>query len=175
MNKLLIVFIFTASSFYSCKKGKDSEKDPCSVLINGTYQFSYNPGAYTMSSGEIVEYINLPKDICSCISTDGLVETCCNYPDIELYLVAGPVGYPSGYQLLAQHFRGIVELESRKDEVESLLNKYKSIDTSQIYGWKTFFSNLQSVEIALYPILSMNRGSFSWISNGKLPYQTKTK
>ena len=142
MNKLLIVFILLFLSFYSCKKEKDSEKDPCSVLINRIYQFPTIPENDTMSYGEIVEFINLPKDVCGCISTDGLVETCCNYPDIELYLVAGPVGYPSGYELLAQHFRGIGELESRKDEVQSILNKYKSIDTLQIYNWKTFFLEL---------------------------------
>jgi hypothetical protein len=106
---------------FSCEEDK-----PCDILVDGVYQFPELPENHDMTSKEVAEYWNLPKDICECISTEGLIETCLNYPDIDLILAgANP---QSGYNMVAERFRGLEELSSRSDRATYLLKKFKEID-----------------------------------------------
>lgn len=129
MKKLLFtilgIFLFAliVLASFSCKK-----KDPCDELVNGVYQFPALPENHsTMTSQEVTEYWDLPQDICGCITTEGLIETCLNYPDLRL-IMAGS-NPQSGYDLLVKaRFRGIRELESRPDRGTFLLKKFQTLD-----------------------------------------------
>jgi len=123
MNKYIISLLLSICFISSCKK-----KDPCDMLINGVYQFPELPQEHSnMTHQEINEFFNLPSDICSCITTKGLIETCLNYPNIGL-IMAGS-NPQSGYDLLVKPiFRGIQELETRPDRGSCLLQKFQTLD-----------------------------------------------
>lgn len=122
MVKKIIIFCLFIGALNSCEK-----KDPCDVLIDGVYQFPELPENHTMTSQEVTEFWDLPEDICGCIATEGLIETCLNYPDLRL-IFAG-LNPQNGYDLLVKdRFRGMRELESRSDRSTGLLMKYKTIN-----------------------------------------------
>jgi len=126
MNKLIIIILLLGLTVLgltvSCEK-----KAPCDDLVNGVYQFPELPENHNMTSQEITEFCDLPEDICNCITTEGLIETVMNYP--ELRLISAGANPQSGYDLLVkERFRGIRELEARPDRATCLLKKYKTID-----------------------------------------------
>jgi len=137
MKKWIILLLF-ASAVFSCKK-----KDPCEELVNGVYLYPQLPKDHQMTREQIDEYIDLPQDISSCISTEGLIETCLNYP--ELSLIDAGANPQSGYNLLIkQKFLGIRELENRPDRATQLLKKYQSVDP---LGYDP---NWEGIKIATY-------------------------
>jgi len=122
MVNRIIIFCLLIGALNSCEK-----KDPCDVLIDGVYQFPELPENHAMTIQEVKEFWDLPKDICGCITTEGLIETCLNYP--ELRLIFAGSNPQTGYDLLVKdRFRGIRELESRSDRGTGLLMKYKTIN-----------------------------------------------
>ena len=125
MNKYIILLLVSICFICGCKK---KTTEPCEVLVNGVYQFPTLPQDHSnMTREEIDEFFNLPADICSCITTKGLIETCLNFPYIGL-IIAGS-NPQSGYDLLVKpYFRGIPELETRADRGTFLLQKFLTID-----------------------------------------------
>ena len=122
MNKQIILIWLVISIVFSCKK-----KDPCDDLVNGVYQFPELPEKHDWTREEIDEFWDLPEDVCNCITTVGLIETCLNYPNLRL-IMAGS-NPQSGYEgLVKARFRGIRELETRPDRGIYLLKKYQTID-----------------------------------------------
>lgn len=120
--KTILLLIVTLT--ISCSKSEN----PCDILVNGVYQFPDLPeGQTTMTPQEIIEYWDLPEDICGCITTDGLVETCFNYPDLRLIMAGNTVQV--GYNIVRDRFRGLRELESRSDRSTYLLKKYNTVNT----------------------------------------------
>ena len=80
MNKYIIILILSSIITYCDKE----DKNPCDVLVNGVYQYPELPENHGWTKEQVNEYVNLPEDICGCISTGGLVETCMNYPYLSL-------------------------------------------------------------------------------------------
>ena len=79
-----------------------------------------------MTSQEITDFWDLPPYIATCISTDGLIETCLNYPEIRLIHAGSNI--QSGYDLLVKsRFLGVRELEKRTDRGTFLLKRLKTI------------------------------------------------
>ncbi|MCP4181147.1 MAG: hypothetical protein GY756_25560 [bacterium] len=132
----------------SCKKD-----DACKNLVNGVYQFPEIPVPNDMTHDEINEYIDLKEDICKCISTEGLIETCSNYP--YLYLINAGANPQSGYTLLVRdRFRGVRELETRSDRGTYLLKKYKKLDpTGYNHDWDEIDIARYVFEIYNYEII----------------------
>lgn len=118
---LLIVVLIGA-----CNTENTQESDPCNILVGGIYQYPANPADPAWSNEEKKEYWNIPKDILSCISTKGLVESCYNTPRAA-YIIASS-GCQDGYNLVKSGCRGFDELEIREDAPEELINKYKTVN-----------------------------------------------
>ncbi|NLD47531.1 MAG: hypothetical protein GX660_10085 [Clostridiaceae bacterium] len=138
MNKYIIILIISSITI-SCDKKEDNK--PCDVLVDNVYQFPELPSNHNWTSEQVYEYLNLPEDICKCIGTDGLIETCMNYPYLSLiWAGASP---QSGYLLLKEKFRGFDELEEREDAGSNFLVKYKQISID-------YDSGLSSEQIADY-------------------------
>ncbi|MCD5383068.1 hypothetical protein LR002_03015 [Candidatus Gracilibacteria bacterium] len=122
MNKKFVLILLVVGLIGSCEK-----QSPCDVLVNGVYQFPELPENHNMTSQEVTEFWDLPENICNCITTEGLIETIMNYP--ELRLITAGANPQSGYNLLVrERFRGSRELESRPDRATYLLEKYKTLD-----------------------------------------------
>jgi hypothetical protein len=115
---LLILLLIPSSS---CEK-----KNPCKDLENGIYISPDLPANHNMTSQEVDEFLDMPKEISECISTEGLIESILRYKFVGLIMA----GYnpQSGYVLLKSKYRGLVELESRSDGGKYLLEMYQNRD-----------------------------------------------
>ena len=102
------------------------KKNPCNDLPNGVYQYPALPKNHTMTSVEVDKFVDLPKEIAECITTDGLIESILTYPYIGL-IFAGSTSQ-SGYDLVKRQYRGLSELETRTDRGKCLLQKYQFRD-----------------------------------------------
>lgn len=101
-------------------------RDSCSEVENKSYQYPILPTNHTMTNDQVDRYVDIPKQIAECISTDSLIKSVLTYPYISL-IFAG-VEQQSGYDLVKKQFRGLPELEKRSDCGDCLLKLYKSHD-----------------------------------------------
>ena len=115
---LLILLLIPSSS---CEK-----KNQCKELENGIYISPDLPANHNMTSQEVDEFLDMPKEIADCITTEGLIESILRYPFVSLILAGS--NPQSGYYLLKSKYRGVAELESRSDGGEYLLALYKKRD-----------------------------------------------
>lgn len=115
----LLVLLFLLSS--GCDK-----KDPCKELENGIYISPDLPANHNMTSQEVDEFLDMPKEIAECITTEGLTESILRYPFVSL-IMAGS-NPQDGYYLLRSKYHGVVELESRSDGGKYLLEMYQNRD-----------------------------------------------
>lgn len=116
-----ILLILLLLVVMSCGK-----KNPCSDLPDCVYQYPDVPEEHTMTGEEVDKFVDLPKEIAECLTTDCLLESILTYPYIGL-IFAGATSQ-SGYDLVKRQFRGLSELESRTERGRCLLQKYQSRD-----------------------------------------------
>lgn len=130
MNRYLFVVLFVII-LVGCKKTSQND-NPCSQLVNGIYQYPDNPPSSDLTSEEEREYWNIPEDVLPCLKTGGLLTSCLNHPYLASYmLMAGSDGLQSGYDLMKRlHCRGLGELEIRTGAADTLITRYKSINTA---------------------------------------------
>ena len=152
--KKTAISVFVVLAIMSCKKGLSTKREdsstntkvenPCSNLIDGVYQYP-KPDTGTIN---FFEFDNLPEEICICITTEGLVETCLNYPNWFFITFEGN-GFQSGYEVLRNNFRGFKELEKRPDAASALITKYKLTDP---FGYDSTWSvnQIGSLDLKLY-------------------------
>ena len=74
------------------------EKNPCNDVPNVVYQYPDLPKNHTMTIEEVDKFVDLPKKIAECITTDNLIESILTYPYISL-IFAGATSQ-SGYDLV---------------------------------------------------------------------------
>lgn len=119
MNKYTVILALSLA-FVACQK-----TGPCAEG-GGIYVFPKFPKNSTMTSAEVDQFYDLPKDISQCISTEALVETCLTYP--QLSLIDAGSNPQTGYWLVSSKFRGLRELSNREDRGIHLLRKYQTTD-----------------------------------------------
>jgi hypothetical protein len=143
MKKILFLFIIitVGLSCYDREIPNEDEKDPCSVLINGVYQYPTEKPDSTLTQEEIREYWNIPEDILDCITTEGLIKSC--YKTIYGIAIDAANGYQPGYELVKAGCRGFDELENRPDAPEELISFFKAIELPHHIDY-----NLYAIEIA---------------------------
>jgi hypothetical protein len=72
----------------------------------------------------------LPRDVLNSMSTEGLIQTCMNYP---LYAISGAYNNQlDGIRVILEGFNGFEELQTRTDAAESLIAYYASMDIGRI-------------------------------------------
>ncbi len=114
---------------FACKKNKP-EVDYSVCYIDSpedVYDYPIKPGmpewAEFRNSDEMVAATQLPENVLSTISTEGLIETVLRYPlYAELYLIED---YQNTFNNMKDRFNGLEELLKREDAAEKLLNRYK--------------------------------------------------
>lgn len=99
------------------------------------YIFPVQPGTpewESLNSGaEMLEVCQIPESILQNMSTEGLVETCLNYP-LFLNITAYDT-LPKGLKQVIAGFSGLQELLRRKDAGTALLEKYKTMEPDKAY------------------------------------------
>ncbi len=139
-NISLLLLIVIVSG---CEKGEmpNKDKDPCSVLVDGVYQYpTENPNS-TLTQEEIIEYWNIPEEVLGCITTEGLIKSC--YKTIYGIAIDAANGYQPGYGLVKAGCRGFDELEKRLDAPKELISFFKSTELLHTIDY-----NLYAIEIA---------------------------
>jgi hypothetical protein len=114
--------------FISSSCHKDN---PCDKLVNGVYVYPKIPEDHNWTPEQVDEYVNIPKDVLGCISTQGLIESTMNYPFLGLiYAGANP---QSGYDnLVKKRYRGLAELENRNDVAKCCLERYDRMEPADL-------------------------------------------
>lgn len=151
MRKFTIYF--SAVLFASLLLGCEGDPSPCTKLVNGVYQYPKLPDNHNFSREQIHEYIDLPREIRYCISTEGLIESCLTYPDINLiYAGSSP---QKGYEMVFSQFSGLGELEHKIDASDQLLEKYESVDPLKVSSFEEeieagrYTFNINNIEIII--------------------------
>ena len=98
------------------------------------YQFPIRPGMTGWSAlkthDEMLAATQVPTSILQAMSTEGLVETCLNYPLLfEVYLYSAP---QDGFEKLSARFNGLQELLRRSDAGAHLVQRYRMVDPTAI-------------------------------------------
>lgn len=109
------------------------------------YNFPIKPGTEEWnklkSYDDKLSAYNVPENILKKMSTDGLVETCLNYPEFRLVMTRNSI--QEGYNYIKSIFNGFRELENRPDAGVRLLEKYQQLDPVQIKNFKTMLDKGQ--------------------------------
>lgn len=98
------------------------------------YNFPLQPGSEQwkamISNEDKIETNQIPKDKLEMMTTEGLIETCFNYPhfgDMFLYNTL-----QKGFDSTAGRFNGLQALMERSDAGTKLLSKYREMDLEKI-------------------------------------------
>lgn len=109
------------------------------TTISDQYDFPIKQGSMEWkqigSVEERIAALQIPKDILSQISTEGLLETCLAFPYLSDVLFYND--YQKGFDELIAEFNGYAELLNRPDLNNVLLNKYKN-SNNNIESIQTF-------------------------------------
>ena len=90
------------------------------------YRYPVRPGTAEWASLENhqdkVDACQIPEDILSSMSTEELVQTVIAYPlNIDMFAYDNTT---TGFEVVASHFNGLQELQSRSDSVSELIDLY---------------------------------------------------
>ena len=122
---LLIALYFNSSSVWFEGQGK-----------NDAYEFPITPiktpekWKEFQTHQEMLDACQIPDEMLKNISTEGLIETCINYPmslDFMLY-----DSFQMGFDTVYDNFNGLQELYQRQDCIEKLIDFFVSINLNKL-------------------------------------------
>ena len=91
------------------------------------YVFPVYEGEESIGYMEMLDFLQVPEDVLNTMSTEGLIETCINYPCIwNMYFSSSTL--QQGFLRVRDNFNGLTELYKRVDAPEKLVKMFKSID-----------------------------------------------
>ena len=97
---------------------------------NDAYDFPVYEKTEPLEYVEILNFLQVPESVLKTMSTEGLIETCINYPrfgDMMLY-----DSFQQGFDKVRNNFNGLNELYIRDDAPAKLINVIKSIDLNKL-------------------------------------------
>lgn len=130
-NKSFIILSILLLSLEAC------DKNPCDDLDNGVY--IYPEKSEGMSQEEAIILYKIPTPILECISTQGLVETCINYPEFRL-MWAHP-NLQGGFDWVEDMCNGFEELWSREYKYRELMSLYPGVNFERDWDAYTDLEN----------------------------------
>ncbi|MGV8139196.1 MAG: hypothetical protein AB2L20_28715 [Mangrovibacterium sp.] len=101
------------------------------TTVRDVYKFPFKQGSKEWTQLESVEKriaaLQIPDSIVTEISTEGLLETCLEFPYLtDIFFCEN---YQEGFEALIAEFNGFQEFFKRGDLINVLLKKYKNIST----------------------------------------------
>lgn len=130
--KCLIILSVLLISLAAC------DKNSCDDLDNGVYVYpERNDG---MSLEESIELYKIPNPILECISTQGLIESCINYPEFRLMWAYYPP-LQRGFDEVEAMCNGFEELWKRNDKFSILMSLFSGIDFDRDWDSYTDLEN----------------------------------
>jgi len=137
-NFYLLQLVFIIVLFFSCKKNDENINIKPATAID-KYNFPVKPGtsawANLKSGQEMVDACQVPESVLKTISTEGLMETCLDYPLLLEMLAYNNLQY--GTQVQLKNFNGFVALNKRPDAGTLLFNHYKKMNPDSSFSTMT--------------------------------------
>ena len=124
--------------------------------LNEPFGFPIKPGTKEWSSlkteEERFKAMQIPSDLLPRMTTESLVATCLNHPTFLIYITSFDL--QTGYNVLANNFNGIKELENRNDAEKCLVIIYNSVGAKEFNSAQPFIDkNLWTFKIAWIELL----------------------
>jgi len=146
---IVILLVITFNTLYNITNNTDS------VYF---YEFPLQPDSdewkKLKSHVEMIEVCQIPKNILESISTEGLIETVLNYPNLGDILAY--TDYLKGFKSVYKHFNGLQELYKRENIMQLLIKKYKELNHMKIpdlelhnIEWMRFYTKMVGLEMIL--------------------------
>lgn len=136
MKKIILFLLFVIPIFSFAQNEK------------ATWDYPVKPGSKEWLAvpdfSKRLELLNVPEPILKSISTEELVKSCLNYPEIQLIFTRN--GLQLGYNFIRSSFNGFVELESRPDGGKELIKVYA--------GYKPYGFDLNSTDLEIGEFMS---------------------
>jgi hypothetical protein len=142
-NKFKLFILFLPLILFNCTKNS------CDDLNDGIYIY---PEVKGKSLKESIELYKIPKEILQCISTNGLIQSCINYPEMRLIWTRNSL--QAGFDYIEEICNGFDELWTRKDKNEALIDLYSQLDFQN--NWITYSSSDIDIIIRYELILAQN-------------------
>ncbi len=140
---LLVIALITVLS--SCKKNSFElcETGSCTIAIPAdTYNYPIKPGmpiwATFKTGAEMLAALQVPADTLAKISTEGLIQTCADFPLLGDLLLNIGVNVAGALTLKMQTFSGMIELCKRPDAGIKMKERYKKMYPDCINSLTTY-------------------------------------
>ena len=127
---MILLFIFSVS----CSKEDDVICSTFIPKVSDQYMFPVRPGmpewAEFTSGQEKTNALQVPEDILKNMSSNGLVETCFDYPLLVTMMAVDTIQY--GLEKQMEEFNGFHELMTREDAGRIMLARFKQTNVECI-------------------------------------------
>ena len=100
--------------------------------VTDAYTFPEYEGEEALTYDEIIEFNQIPQDILKNISTEGLIESCLNYPLYADGMIFSNKSVYHGFIETCERFNGLQELFKREDAGEKLLHVFENLDIDNL-------------------------------------------
>ena len=111
-----------------------------------TYNYPVKPGDpvwTTYKNGaERLAALQIPQEVLHTISTEGLIQTCIDYPGLGNLALNVGVHVPHALQNMMTQFTGMIELTKRPDSGEKMLMRYSLMDPACILNYDPNLVNI---------------------------------
>ena len=121
------VLIFTIGAGASTIKKWFQTEEKTDAHLFTEYQ-----GEEPMEWDQIVDSLQVTEEELKGMSTDGIIETCLNYPIYSIGMITSNTSMYAGFQTTCENFTGFKELFKREDAGRKLLEKYRGIDYEEV-------------------------------------------
>ncbi|MDY7040242.1 MAG: hypothetical protein SVX38_05200 [Chloroflexota bacterium] len=149
------VVVLTVLAIALLRPGAGVAGQPPDTGPTDAYDFPIKPGtpewAALKSHEEMLQVCQVPESILQEMSTEGLIETCLNYP-----LYGDMLAYNSmqqGFDAVVSRFNGLQELLKREDAGSKLLARYRKMDPETGENWTPLRSSNSSLDFTFIEML----------------------
>ena len=100
--------------------------------VTDAYSFPEYAAEEPMDWNRVRDYYQVPEDEIKAMSTEGVIETCLDYPIFGISMVTSNTSIYAGFRETLDSFIGFKELFSRPDAGRKMLEFYESIDFENV-------------------------------------------
>ena len=103
------------------------------------YKYSIYEGTDPIKYDKTIKLYQIPQDELKKMSTDGLIESCFNYPLFAADMIFSNNSTYEGFQKTRKQFNGLQEIFKRNDSASKLLELYISIDFEKVISTDPYY------------------------------------
>lgn len=163
--KIYMALLFSCFIIVGCEKEKEFNNELCTIeRPQDTYNFPIRPGStewrLLTTSMQMDSVSMIPDNILLNISTEGLIQTCMDYPRMVDFFASDNLNFQYAIEIITSKFNGLQELFDRSDagpKIHAYYNQLypeceknnwsKSLGSPFLYAWiETIIAQNQILE-----------------------------